>query len=193
MNEFVALIINQLIINQLINEDDKELYEYCMIITFEKILGFSVILLFAIKYELFAETLIFIIFFSNIRKHTNGLHFSNFATCFFTSIGIYIFYAKFIYPYLKNNLILNYTLLLFSIIILLTIGSVNSQNIDWTHSEQQKNTKIAKHILISETGLIIIFNILKIDNSFILFMSFGIILSAILLLIEKIRKEELFT
>lgn len=76
-----------------------------------------------------------------------------------------------------------------SLLVILWIGVINNNNINWTNAEEQENKRIARIVVIIETIMIVACESLGMGRSYVLFMSYGIILSAILLLIEKIRKE----
>lgn len=100
-----------------------------------------------------------------------------------------MFFVMGIYPLLIKNIEVNYILLLLAFIALMCIGAVNSENINWSSKEHKENRKIARCIGAIEVFTIIIFSFLGMDISYLLFMSYGVILSTSLLLIEKIREE----
>lgn len=191
MEKWAVSVVEQMITNDLIQDEDKDIYVYAMQILFEKIIGFSMIFAIAIKLNLFIESILFVICFSLLRKHASGFHLSRFSTCFFSSIGIFIIFAKWIYPFCLNHVKVSYIVLVLALLVILCIGAVNNPNINWSSSEYQENKKIARGIVLIEAMAIVVCDILGMNNSYVLFMNFGVVLSAILLLIEKIRREVL--
>ena len=88
---------------------------------------------------------------------------------------------------------LNTCLLAGAFAIILTIGAVNHPNMHWDRKEYIMCKNTARMICVVEVGIIIAFSLIGISYSYILFMSFGVILSAIMLLIAKfIRQEVIF-
>lgn len=189
MERIAKSVIEQMITSKLIENKDKELYIYSFQIVVEKVAGFLAILILAGMFHAVIQTFLFLLFFSKIRKHTGGFHLSSFYSCFFSTIGLYMFFVMGIYPLLIKNIEVNYILLLLAFIALMCIGAVNSEKINWSSKEHKENRKIARCIGAIEVFTIIIFSFLGMDISYLLFMSYGVILSTSLLLIEKIREE----
>lgn len=191
MEKLVVFVVERMIINKLIQDDDREIYVYSMQILLEKIIGFSAIYVLAIEWNLFIESILFVLFFSFLRKHTSGFHLSRFCTCFFSSVGIFVIFVEWIYPFFFKHMKWSYIVLVMALLVILCIGAVNNPYIDWTSYEYQENKKIARGIVVLEVMVIVIFDILGMDSSYLVFMDFGVALSAMLLLIEKIRREVL--
>jgi len=190
VEKLAITVVGQMVSNNLIDSEDKELYIYSFQILFEKLIAFTTILLVAAKFELIIQTILFLCFFSNIRKHTGGFHLSGFSSCFFASVGLYLVYIKVIYDFFITYIEINYIFLVLALLIILCIGAVNNPNINWTKREYRENSQIAKCVAIVEVFIIVILHFLGMNTSYLLFMSFGVILSAFLLLIEKIYRKE---
>ncbi len=190
MEQIVTNLINRLLLYELITEKDKYLYHYSLQILMEKAISSIVIFFLAFIWNIVLETLLFLVCFSTIRKHTGGYHSKNFSTCLLGSISIYIVYTKYIYLILAKNMHINLILLLFATFITLIIGAINHPNMDWNKKEYRDSKKISRIIVITETICIIGLFYLGMKKSYILYMSFGLMLSAILLVLGKITKQE---
>lgn len=191
MTENIANILTmRLISNELIDKKDKEIYQYSIQVWIEKMLGILMIICLAVIFRVLVETLLFLLFFAEIRKRTGGYHTNSFLTCFIGSIGIYAGYVKLIYPLLNQYLVANISLVLIASIVIWIIGAVNHPNMEWNDMEYKRTKLYARINVLIELlciGLAIMFHI---KTSYILFMSYGIILSAILLVLGKIIKQE---
>ena len=87
--EYLSLCIaNRMCITNVISEDDKEFYAYSVQLLLEKSIGIAVILLFAIASRKLIEISIFLIVFSLIRIHSDGIHCKSSLGCFVSSVII---------------------------------------------------------------------------------------------------------
>lgn len=189
MEHIINNIINSMLDNKLIEVSKKELYTYHMTIILERLVTYFVILLFSIQFKVFIHTIFFLCFFANIRKHSGGFHLRHFYSCFISSVSIYIMFVKIIYPFLAKYNKMNLLFLLMALVIILYIGSMNNPNINWSIQEFEKNKQMTRYIGSIETFMILGGNIIKMETSYLIYMTFGIFLSAILLLIEKISDK----
>lgn len=183
-------LADSLLFNGFIKESDKEIYSYHIQIFLEKIIGFSVIFLISFWIKKVGQTILFVFYFSCIRKRAGGFHANSFIGCFIGTIGIYVVYSYVIFLYLAKHMCINITLVIAATIIIEIIGAVNHPNMEWSRKEYENSQRIAKIIALIECGSILIFFFGKIETSYILYMSFGIILSAILLALGKIIGQE---
>lgn len=174
----------------LINESDRDDYNYSIQVIIEKILGYSVIFIMAICFNLFLETVLFVLFFSNIRKRTGGFHANSFLGCFIATPTSYLVYVFLVYPFLLKNIHVNIVILFISLIIVLIFGAVNHPNMHWNIQEYEMSKKSARAAVLIEVSCIIALIFLGMSYSYILFMSYGVILSAFLLLLAKLIEQE---
>lgn len=191
MAEYMTrILIESLFSYGLIKENDKEIYHYSAQVLIEKIIGLSVILVFSIIWGIVLETILFLFCFSGIRKHTGGFHANAFWECFISSVGVYIIYVKVIYPILANNINANMLFLVVAVIIIGGIGSINHPNMGWSKKEHNDSKMISRIMVVIEVSCIIIFYFLGMTTKYVLFMSFGVILSAFLLVLGKFVGQE---
>lgn len=191
MMEYIAKKITESLFgNGLITANEKDDYRYFTQLFLEKVIGYSFLLLIAVSSHLFLQTIFFLLFFSNIRKYSGGFHARNFLECMCLSLISYLGYTKLLFPYLLHNSRLNTCLLAGSLIIILTIGAVNHPNMHWDKEEYIMCKNTARMVCVIEISIIIALSLIGVSYSFVLFMSFGVILSAIMLLIAKFIRQE---
>lgn len=176
--------------NELIVANEMDDYRYFTQLFLEKFIGFTFILIIAASSHLLLQTIFFLLFFSNIRKHSGGFHARNFFECMSLSLIVYLGYIKLLFPYLLHISWLNTCLLVGAFIIILTIGAVNHPNMHWNKDEYIMCKNTTRITCVIEMGIIVAFSLVGISYDYVLFMSFGVILSAIMLLIAKFIKQE---
>ena len=191
MAEHLAdLWVNTLYMNGRIKEKDKAIYYYSVEILIEKVIGMSLILFLSICFGLLGQTILFLVYFSAIRQHAGGFHANTFRACLIGSLGIYILYARVLYPFLAKHMNINIALTMIALIFSLVIGAVNHPNMDWNKKEHDDSKYITRVTAFIEFISIVFLSYLKFEDSYILFMSFGLILSAFLLLMGKLFGQE---
>ena len=139
---------------------------------------------------MFFETVLFTLCLSNLRKYTGGYHANSFRSCFVGTIGIYLIYIKWIYRYLLNNIKVNMVAFLMAGIVIFVLGAVNHPSMDLDKKEFQENKILARIAAFVELLVVIALTYLGMAEKYILFMSFGMILCAILLILGKLTGQE---
>jgi len=87
--EYLSLFLaDRMIKCQVIEEDDKKYYAYSIQLLLEKIVGFLLISVFAVLCKSLIEIVIFLIAFSLIRIHSDGIHCKTSIGCFISSVII---------------------------------------------------------------------------------------------------------
>lgn len=191
MSEYISNKLTECLFRYgLIATKEMEDYRYFTQIFLEKLIGFTFILLIAVSSHMLLQTIFFLLFFSNIRKYSGGFHAKNFWECMSLSLIVYLAYTKFLFPYLIHIPWLNTCLLAGAFIIILTIGAVNHPNMHWNNDEYTMCKNTTRMACVIEVGIIIAFTLVGVSYDYVLFMSFGVILSAIMLLIAKFIKQE---
>lgn len=66
--------------------EQEDEYTYSIQVIFEKVIGYFVLLFLSVFNHLFWQTVIFLIFFSNLRKYTGGYHAGSFFECMGLSV-----------------------------------------------------------------------------------------------------------
>lgn len=189
--EYIAQrVVERLLKYKLIEEENRELYCYSFQVVIERLIGFSALFFLSVLFKRTIETIVFVVFFSAIRRRSGGFHARTYLLCFFGSIGLYSIYVLILFSWLEKNMFINSLITIVSAMILLVIGAVNHPNMAWNEEEFKKSKSIARWVVITELVCIIAGLGFGLPNKYILFMSFGIILSAVLLIAGKLIKQE---
>lgn len=190
IESFSEMLTEQMYKNGLIEEDDKEIYSYTVIVLIEKIIGFSMIFVISIIWNIFIPTLLFTLFYSGIRKYTGGYHAKKYQYCFLGTVGIFITYVKIIYPYLVKHMWVNYFCLVLAIAFIFIVGAVNHPDMDWSEQELYGSRRNARMAILTESCLLIIGIYFGIAEQYILFISYAIILCACCMALGKMTGQE---
>ena len=187
MERVASGIVNKMMLAELIDDNEAASYKYGVQILLEKLISYAVIFGLALILNRFLEVLLFFISFSIIRKYSGGIHCRHFETCLIASTvvsfsGIALFS-------IAEMLNLAYQgVAIMSITIVFIIGSVNNPNIDWNDSEFRKARRMSRLIVFFEGTVLLLLLLLRSPFSIRFYISYGIIVSAISMLLE-IRKK----
>lgn len=182
-------IVSQLLKNGTIEEHEEDIYKYLIQVRLEQLLGFSIILVLSVYFGVFCQTIIFIVYFCNIRKCSGGYHAKSFYGCMFCSAFVYCIFVKVVYPTLLNTSGC-VTFMIISFFLIMIIGSVNHPDMNWDKDEYAMCKKTTRIIALIEIGGIVAFYFMGVSASYILFMCFAMILDAVMLLLAKIMRQE---
>ena len=94
------------------------------------------------------------------------------------------------YFFETNNMKINMIIFLVSAMVIFVLGAVNHPGMDWNKEEFEENKKLARITVFVELLVVIALTYLGMAEKYILFMSFGMILCAILLTLGKITGQE---
>lgn len=165
------LIINKLVLYNLINEDEKEEYEYALKILILKSIHYLLIFLSSCILKIFWETLIFFQLYKHIRLYIGGFHAKNPFLCGLISI-LFVFGLFLVLKILPFTYLFMYvmtSLLLFYIFFL----SLNSKF--------KNNLLITIILIIFILPFLYIFNI----SNYLLSIFFALAVSTGLYIIDK--------
>lgn len=79
--------------------------------------------------------------------------------------------------------------MIISIIVDVWIGSVNNESIDWDQQEFKKAKRNNRIIVLIEVTLILLFYLTRMNTVYIFFMSYGLIMASLSMIIEYILKK----
>lgn len=187
MDKVASKIVDSMLSEHIITNEERSLYIYSLQMIMEKLIGYAAIFILAIVFNLFLPTAMFMIFFGTIRKYSGGFHMSSFFSCFILSVSMYISICKVLYPRLPIFSIKSLFFLIVASIFILIIGAINNPNIHWDTKELEETAALTRIVTIIETGVIICMFILGCNSIYLWFMSLGVLLAALLLMIEKVK------
>ena len=188
--EYLSLCIaNRMCITNVISEDDKEFYAYSVQLLLEKSIGIAFILLFAIASRKLIEISVFLIVFSLIRIHSDGIHCKSSLGCFVSSViislsTIPVSSLLMISPgKCQGGVIL-------SMIFIFCIGTIRNPNLDPTEQELNHLKKCSRIGIMIIGLLVLIFTFLLPQNHLVYYSALGVIYNAVSLMIVKLKGEE---
>lgn len=177
-------IVRSLIENKIIKEEQKESYEYAVLCQTEHFLTVGSILLLAVFIKTFVPTICFLLSFFSLRKRTGGFHMSTFVQCYFGTIAVYLCVIL-LELFIRTKMIIA-VLAMFSAVYIMFVGCVNHVNMKLDKDELAELKKSAR-IVVCLLVVIIGFEIwLHVSETIVYCTSMGIIVCALLLIIEKI-------
>lgn len=189
MNEFAEHIVTVMIEQKIISSSEFEAYKYSCIIFFEQIIGYGILLTIGLLSHAFLETILFLIAFTVIRRFSGGFHMNSFAGCLIASSFLELIFVKAFIPLFSLYYIYIPWITIIASLFILIVGAINNKNIHWTDYELLE-AKQASRITVGIL-LFILLNLIQLDMPviYILSISYGIILSSLLLMIEYIRQK----
>lgn len=90
MEKLIKGMVNQLVINEIISEHQREIYEYCVGALLETGTYFLIIVCIGGIIGKLLETVLFLTYFMFGRSSAGGIHAKKYATCLGLSVGTYL-------------------------------------------------------------------------------------------------------
>lgn len=181
--------VNAMILHNIINPAMKQQYEYAIEIMIERFITIVSMLLISTCLGKTVHASFFLIFFMLLRGHTGGYHAKHFFVCYLESMIVFVLLMIFGDRILSYQ-VLNYTALASSFVLIMIVGTVNHPNMNYSDAELRESRKAARYILILEMFVILSLKAMGASEQCICFMSWGIVLCAISIVIAKITKQE---
>lgn len=125
-----------------------------------------------------------------LKKRCGGLHANTFLQCLICTTITYTVFVKFLLGIMLGNMKSTAILFFFSFLVVETIGAINHPNMNWKRREFTKSKEIARMTAFIETLIIMLLLWLKADRMIIVFLMFAMMLSAFLLVLAKIFRDE---
>lgn len=169
-----------------------QFYEYKFVMMLENILTILSILTIALYVKMFGPSVVFLFFFLNLRKVTGGYHAKTFFHCYLMSNIIFLFITQIVYPFfLRKQLAFTLCFTTLSFILILILRVVNNPNWNLESGEYLQMKIHARNMACKEYFIFLICFICDMKKKYIIFMSFGITLCAITLIMAKLCKQEI--
>lgn len=187
MEQIASRIVLNMMQANLINENEYEEYIYGIQILLEKVISYFIIILIALILQCLFEIILFLLSFSFLRKYSGGIHCKRYITCLVVSTLV-TFSSVVVFPLAENNILLYQGGVIMSIIIVILIGAINNPNISWNENEYKRTRYKSRFIVLMETIVLVVLFLLRIPFSFRFYISYGIVVTAVSMLLE-IRKK----
>lgn len=172
-----------------ISHELRDHYAYALITMIERTLTIASIVVLSLLINEFVPTIIFILAFFSLRRHTGGYHAKEYWQCYLDSLIIYIG-VLFLSHVITGYMGIVYVCLIAALIYICIIGTVNHPNMAMEYSELAESKKAARHMVLLQFGLILFMALLGGAKRYIGMMSMAVILCAALMLIARIKKQE---
>ncbi len=135
MSKINDFIINKLIINELINENDKEIYDYALSVLLCLVAPYIFVTLLMPFTKIYIEGYIMIVPFTLLRRYCGGYHFSDSRVCCIVSF-FYLWLFEIIGINVKPDIA--FTIISITCLwLLLPIGIMKGNNLDKTERRKR--------------------------------------------------------
>lgn len=187
--EYLSLLLaDRMIKCQVIEEDDKKYYAYSIQLLLEKITGILLISGFALVFKSLVEVLIFLITFSLIRVHSDGIHCKTSIGCFISSVIVSLSTIPVSSVLMKSPVICQGGVII-SMIFIFCIGTIRNPNLDPSEQELSHLKKYSR-IGVSIVGSIVITLLFLFPlNHFVYYSALGVLYNALSLMIAKLKER----
>lgn len=183
-------IIEFFIDNNIIKDEDKELYEYALGITISALIHILTIVVLGIIFSLLVESIVFYLCFIAIRKFAGGYHAKTAGGCYLFSVllSVLLLIVLKLSVFNMNDIIavIVFTASLISLVCIWTMTPLDTENNPLSEKEKSIYRKVTRIISLL---VFIVFSILLFLNQYniALAMSLGIFMSALVLAMRKLQ------
>ena len=172
----------------IISSDAVDNYAYAIESLIVKVIGWGVLLSVAFASGWFKELFCYLVFFSVVRAYGGGVHCKSLIRCLLISI-LSLFLPIMLYRYTHDFPAICQGGVILSITFDMLVGSVNNEYIDWDRHELKKVKRYNRIIVSVEAIVILILHLTRMNSIYIFFMSYGLIMASLSMLIEFILKK----
>lgn len=186
----VKTVVNTLIDFNIITPGMRQYYEYAIEIMAERLLSLASMCVIAIALGKLIPALLFLGFFLLLRRHTGGYHANSFILCYVESLTIFTGIMILGDSIMSSYPILVIGALCISFVLIMFVGTINHPKMNFSVSELSESKKSSRYVLLLEFFIILSLNAIGASERCLGFMSWGIILCAISIVLAKITKQE---
>lgn len=185
----VLKLVNRMEKENIIEKADREYYEYALLTMTEQLIAAASMLMVGMIFRQSVPTVIFLIFFLSLRKRTGGYHADKFWQCYLLTVITYIGVIQAAFVLVEKPFMM-YGILVWAVLVIEMIGTVNHPNMDMDQHELQETKKAARLLALIEAGVIAVSAVLEINRLYVCYMSIAMILCSALMCLAKILKQE---
>lgn len=189
MEKFSSKLIEFFVSNDLIKNEDKEIYKYAVNIILSSLIHIATVMIIGLCFNLFIESLVFYFSFIAIRKFAGGYHAKTPVRCYLFSFASNIIILCLVKWLSSINTLFIFIFIIFEllcVVLILLISPLDTENNPLTGQEKKMYRMLTSIITI----FIFIISLLcffkgyrNIGSSMIC----GVVMSALLLLMRKIQ------
>lgn len=178
--------------NNIIKNEEKEIYEYCFEIAMVSLISYSVLISGAILFEEIICTCVFLFVFSLFRRICGGYHARTYIRCSFVSLCCYTMLLVIV----KNPIIsfkYNYIYLVVSLIIIMVFSPQEDTNKPITEKQYRRFKRASKILSVS---FVLLFLLIKVflessvlENKYFFSLCYGVNIEALSLIIGALERR----
>ena len=189
IEKVVDRIVQRLIEEQLLEQGKRAFYVYALQLKCERCFTVGTILLISVILKNELQTILFLLCFLNLRKHTGGYHANTFWQCYLETIITYLLVPIFV-SVIDRIFVLHMILLLVASVYIAVVATINHPNMAFDKEEYEASRKMARAVLALEGVSIVLCYAIGVGECYICFMSTAIILCALLMFLAKIHQPK---
>ncbi len=189
MEYLSTILADRMCKHEIIREDDKKYYAYSIQLLLEKAIGILLIGIFAFVFKSVIEIAVFLVTFSLIRIHSDGIHCKTSIGCFVSSVLLTLSAIP-VTSFISSYPVVTFAVVLLSAVVIFVIGTIRDPNLGLTEQEfvvLRKRSRIG--ILIIGTAVLALLFLFP-ANHYVYYSALGIIYNALSLIGVKILKAE---
>lgn len=190
MNKLAHGITVKLIERNFLNINRKDEYIYVIETSFEKFLSYTFVLAIAVLTGTLLQSIIFLVLFVNIRGKTGGFHMNTYVKCLVSTIALYLLLSSIVIPVLFKYYTALYFIFCYSIFCIIFIATINHPNMNMSEREFKDAKKVARIEAFIHWLFISVLYITLPRNDYVVYAMSADILCAILMIVAKIKKQE---
>ena len=189
MEKFSSKLIEFFVSNDLIKNEDKEIYEYAVNIILSSLIHIATVMIIGLCFNLFIESLVFYFSFIAIRKFAGGYHAKTPVRCYLFSFASNIIILCLVKWLSSINTLFIFIFIIFEllcVVLILLISPLDTENNPLTGQEKKMYrmlTSIITILIFIISSLCFFKGYRNIGSSMIC----GVVMSALVLLMRKIQ------
>lgn len=189
MEKFSSKLIEFFVSNDLIKNEDKEIYKYAVNIILSSLIHIATVMIIGLCFNLFIESLVFYFSFIAIRKFAGGYHAKTPVRCYLFSFASNIIILCLVKWLSSINTLFIFIFIIFEllcVVLILLISPLDTENNPLTGQEKKMYrmlTSIITILIFIISSLCFFKGYRNIESSMIC----GVVMSALVLLMRKIQ------
>lgn len=190
MGKIAGFLTGRLLVYNLIEESEQEVYQYGLERLLGKLTSYSAFLVLAFCIGKIIPTVLFLSFLFLLRGRTGGYHASTELRCFVSSLAICAVVMQWGTLFLLQHPRLMWFAFVTAIVIILVWAPVNHPNVGFSKEELGQYRLRVRRVLVIEILLILLMLVGQVRGEYIVSAMSGVIVCSILVSFAKITKQE---
>ncbi len=184
-----SLIVKRLYALNCIQDEERDVYAYCIEIILSTAVDFCSVFLIACIFHRILPTVFFLTGFFASRALCGGYHAKHHITCYLSTLANYAFFLLFDYIFriASHKQIAVWCMLLFSFVTIFLFSPIDHPNNPMTTDQKQKAKKRNRFVMAFYTCAAVSLSVFWPNSSFLMAFVFGVFSTANALLIAAIE------